>query len=105
MAPGDLFYAALRLGLAVVGAVSFAVILVLSYKRISHEWRGGFERRLRMISIVGLLALVSVLLAITALYDWDRPAQTDPFLAFMGLFLRAAIALGGVVIIWTWNAE
>lgn len=100
---GDNFYAALRVTLSLIGAIAWAIILVLSIPAVKNAT--VITRRLRMVTVVFLLALLSGLLALTAIYDWDRPAPADPFLAVIGVAIRAVLAIGGVVIIWTWPRD
>lgn len=102
---GDTFYALIRVGLSVIGAVAWAIILVLSIPAVKKNAAPTFDRRLRMVTIVLLLALLAGLLALTAIYDWDRPAPADPVLAIVGVMIRAVLAIGGVVIIWTWPRD
>jgi len=99
---GDTFYALIRVGLSIIGAVAWTIVLILTVPAVRRNAAPTLDRRLRMVTIVLLLALLSGLLALTAIYDWDRPPPTDPFLAVIGVVIRAVLAIGGVVIIWTW---
>jgi drug/metabolite transporter (DMT)-like permease len=97
---GDFLYALLRLGLAVIGAVGWAWIVRLAIPAARRA--DTSERRVRMVTIVFMLAELAVLLALTALWDWDRPPPTDSFLAVLGMAIRASVSLSAVVLIWTW---
>jgi hypothetical protein len=97
---GDLIYALLRVSLSVVGALGWAYVVRLAIP-VARKANTP-ERRLRMVTVVFMLAELSILLALTALYDWARPPSSDAFLAVVGMAIRASVAIGAIVIIWTW---
>lgn len=103
MITGDVLYALVRVGLSIIGAVGWAWVVYLSlpYARAADTP----ERRIRIVAVVAMLAELAILLALTALYDWTRPPPPDAFLAVVGMAIRASVAIGAIVVIWTWPDE
>jgi hypothetical protein len=97
---GETFYTLLRLAFSVVGAIAMAVLFRRS---ISLARRAHYaDQRLFIATVVFMLALVTLLLGFTAVWDWQRPPPTDGVLAIFGMATRAVLAIGAVVLVWKW---
>ncbi len=93
----------LNLALSLINAAAWAFILVLSYRTISRDMKDlGPERRLRMITIVGLLAMLTILILWAAVGAFLNPSTISAERAVVWLAINVLLVLGGVVLIVTW---
>lgn len=100
----ETLYALLRLGLSVESMVMASILFFQSIPRV-REAAPEPRVRLRMITIVFALFGVTMLLGVTAVYDWDRPPPTDGVLAFFGVAVRAFVAYVTTVLVVTKPAD
>lgn len=100
MIDGVDLYVVIRLTLSIAHALGWLWVLRLAVplaRRAEYA-----DQRLFVVAVVGVLAMVSILLTLTALYDWNRPPSPDSFLAFSGIAIRAVLTIAAGVIIWKW---
>lgn len=96
----DQIYAVIRLVLSVVALCGVLALFIQALRRI-RKMSNSPEQRLRMGTIMLILAEVTVLLTISAAYDWDRPPPADPILAVVGVMIRASLAFGATILALT----
>jgi len=96
----QIVYALIRLALSMVAVVAVSALFVQALQRI-RQLRNSPEQRLRMATIIFLLAEITILLGISAAYDWDRAPPTDPVQAVISVMIRASLAFGATILALT----
>jgi hypothetical protein len=96
----DRAYFIFRFGLSVVHALVWFWVLRLSVPLARRA--ANPDQRLFIVSVVFVIALVSLLLALSAAWALVAPLPTDPVRAMFGTTLAALLTIAGSVIIWKW---
>lgn len=90
-------YLLARLFLSLLGFVACATILRQSINRV-RRISDSPEQRLRMVTIVLLLAEIAGLLALGAVVTWNDPLPTNPASAIIGMMIRGSLAYAASIL-------
>jgi hypothetical protein len=97
-------YSIVRLVLQAIGTVSVLTILLQAIGRVKLVSNSP-EQRLRMVTIVLLLAEITGLITLSALLRINDPPPSNPALAAIAVMISASLAFGATIIAVTQTDE